>query len=391
MKIKDNIYNFSFKFLDYEFDTFTNESDIYDLNWLKCRFEFTFKGTYLSIDDASMTTFDVLNFVAAIENILMTNEYKDVELQNLEPDFILRFSSNYTGYRIYIHYNFYVDESFESIDFSVFMTKEETFNFIKELKEEINSFPYRRITNYFKINSQYKSMADIASILKKDDLIEGLITYDSTDILINKSEFFKIKISDIYGKINNKYFYSISLNNKSYTCVEENNLLKEIHKLYNDNYVIVEYIWEIGFYKRRWFDTVDKVKINLNKINKKVLRVFNFKALLYYNKKYITLQKDLIEMNKLAYLDNRTKKVWFTKDNKRRIQIYKRNNNSFSYIFEELIFREEIEYKTTYNYASWIPYDDGQSHNYSSIEELEKDISYILEENKMYLEKEVVL
>ena len=116
MKIKDNIYNFSFKFLDYEFDTFTNESDIYDLNWLKCRFEFTFKGTYLSIDDASMTTFDVLNFVAAIENILMTNEYKDVELQNLEPDFILRFSSNYTGYRIYIHYNFYVDESFESID-----------------------------------------------------------------------------------------------------------------------------------------------------------------------------------------------------------------------------------------------------------------------------------
>ena len=44
------------------------------------------------------------------------NEYKDVELQNLEPDFILRFSSNYTGYRIYIHYNFYVDESFESID-----------------------------------------------------------------------------------------------------------------------------------------------------------------------------------------------------------------------------------------------------------------------------------
>ena len=173
--------------------------------------------------------------------------------------------------------------------------------------------------------------------------------------------------------------------------VHQNNLLKEIHKLYNDNYVIVEYIWEIGFYKRRWFDTVDKVKINLNKINKKVLRVFNFKALLYYNKKYITLQKDLIEMNKLAYLDNRTKKVWFTKDNKRRIQIYKRNNNSFSYIFEELIFREEIEYKTTYNYASWIPYDDGQSHNYSSIEELEKDISYILEENKMYLEKEVVL
>ena len=73
MKIKDIIYNFSFQFIDNEFDTFTNESDIYDLNWLNCRFEFIFKGNHLSIDDASMTTFDVLNFISDIEYILLNN------------------------------------------------------------------------------------------------------------------------------------------------------------------------------------------------------------------------------------------------------------------------------------------------------------------------------
>ena len=89
MKINDNIYNFSFQFIDYEFDTFTNESDIYDLNWLKCRYEFIFKGKHLSIDEASMTTFDVLNFISDIEYILVNNEYKKIELQNFEPDFLM--------------------------------------------------------------------------------------------------------------------------------------------------------------------------------------------------------------------------------------------------------------------------------------------------------------
>lgn len=391
MKIKDNIYNFSFQFIDYEFDTFTNESDIYDLNWLNCRFEFIFKGNHLSIDDASMTTFDVLNFISDIEYILVNNEYKKIELQNLEPDFLMALISSNRGYTLNIHYNFYLTESFESIDFSIEMTKEEINDFLNELKEEIKKFPYRRITNYFNISSQFKTMEDIASILINDEKIKGMITYDSTDILINNTEFFKIKISDIYCKINDKYLYSISLNNKPYSNVEENELLKELYKVYDEKNFIVEYIYEIGFFNRFWFSTIDSTKLKSSKINKKVLRVFNFNELFYYNEKYITLEKELIEKNKLANLDKRTKKVWLSKDNKRRIQIYIKTDNIFSFIFEELIFREEIEYKTTYNYASWILFDDGQSHNYDSIEELEKDISEILHENKMFCETEVLV
>lgn len=383
MKIKDNIYNFSFQFIDYEFDTFTNESDIYDLNWLKCRYEFIFKGNHLSIDDASMTTFDVLNFISGIEYILVNNEYKKIELQNLEPDFLMALISSNMGYRLDIHYNFYLNESFESIDFSIEMTKEEVANLVEELKIEISKFPYRRVINYFKKNSKYESMNDLAILLNNDQLINGTITSNAADIIIYKNEFFKIKISDIYCKINNKYLYSISLNNKPYLYAEEDNLVNEIHKLYDDNKLIVEYTFEIGIFKRRWFDSIDKEKIKFNKLRKKILRIFNYNELLYYNKKNITLQKDLIEKNKLTDIDNRMVKLYFSKDYTKRIQIYK-TNNIFSYIFEELEFREEVEYGTTYNYAYWSKIDDGQSHSYSTIEELEKDISYIIEVNGMF-------
>lgn len=382
MKIKDNIYNFSFQFIDYEFDTFTNESDIYDLNWLKCRYEFIFKGKHLSIDDASMTTFDVLNFISDIEYLLVNNEYKKIELQNLEPDFLMALISSNRGYTLNIHYNFYLNELFESLDFSVEMTKEEVNNFVEELEIEISKFPYRRVINYFEKNSKYESMNDLAIILRNDKLIKGTITNSSTDIIINKSEFFKIKISDIYCKINNKYLYSISLNNKPYSYALEDNLINELHKLYDDNKLIIEYIYEIGFFKRRWFASIDKSKIKLNKPGKKILRIFNHIELIYYNKKNITLQKDLIEKNKLIDIDNRMVKLYFSKDYTRRIQIYK-TNNIFSYIFEELEFREEIEYKTTYNYAYWSKIDDGQSHSYSSIEDLEEDIVYIIERHEM--------
>ena len=383
MKIKDNIYNFSFQFIDYEFDTFTNESDIYDLNWLKCRYEFIFKGKHLSIDDSSMTTFDVLNFISDIDYLLVNNEYKQIELQNLEPDFLMALISSNRGYTLNIHYNFYLNESFESIDFSIEMTKEEVANLVEELKIEISKFPYRRVINYFEKNSKYESMNDLAILLKNDQLINGIITNNATDIIINKNEFFKIKISDIYCKINSKYLYSISLNNKPYLYAEEDNLVNEIHKLYDDNKLIIEYIYEVGFFKRRWFDKTEKSKIKLNKINRKILRIFNYNELLYYNKKNITLQKDLIEKNKLTDIDNRMVKLYFSKDYTKRIQIYK-TNNIFSYIFEELEFREEVEYGTTYNYAYWSKIDDGQSHSYSTIEELEKDISYIIEVNGMF-------
>lgn len=382
MKIKDNIYNFSFQFIDYEFDTFTNESDIYDLNWLKCRYEFIFKGKHLSIDDASMTTFDVLNFISDIEYLLVNNEYKKIELQNLEPDFLMALISSNRGYTLNIHYNFYLNESFESIDFSVEMMKEEVANFVKELKLEISKFPYRRVINYFGKNSKYENMNDLAIILRNDKLIKGTITNNATDIIINKSEFFKIKITDIYCKINNKYLYSISLNNKPYSYALEDNLINELHKLYDDNKLIIEYIYEIGFFKRRWFDSIDKNKIKFNKPGKKILRIFNHTELIYYNKKNITLQKDLIEKNKLADIDNRMVKLYFSKDYTKRIQIYK-TNNIFSYIFEELEFREEIEYKTTYNYVYWSKIDDGQSHSYSSMEDLEEDIVYIIERHEM--------
>lgn len=383
MKIKDNIYNFSFQFIDYEFDTFTNESDIYDLNWLKCRYEFIFKGKHLSIDDVSMTTFDVLNFISDIEYILVNNEYKKIELQNLEPDFLMALISSNRGYRLDIHYNFYLNEIFESIDFSVEMKKEEVTNFVEELKIEISKFPYRRVINYFEKNSKYENMNDLAIILKNDELIKGTITNNSTDIIINKNEFFKIKISDIYCKINNKYLYSISLNNKPYSYTEEDNLINEVYKLYDDNKLIIEYIFEVGFFKRRWFDNTEKSKIKLNKINRKILRIFNHIELIYYNKKNITLHKDLIEKNKLADIDNRMVKLYFSSDYTRRIQIYK-TNNIFSYIFEELEFREEVEYGTTYNYAYWSKIDDGQSHSYTTIAELENDISYIIEVNGMF-------
>ena len=383
MKIKDNIYNFSFQFIDYEFDTFTNESDIYELNWLKCRYEFIFKGKHISIDDASMTTFDVLNFISDIEYILVNNEYKQIELQNLEPDFLMTFINSNRGYRLDIRYSFYLNEIFESIDFSIEMTKEEVANLVEELKIEISKFPYRRVINYFEKNSKYENMNDLAIILKNDELIKGTITNSFTDIIINKSEFFKIKISDIYCKINNKYLYSISLNNKPYSYVEEDNLINEIHKLYDDNKLIIEYIFEVGFFKRRWFDIIDKNNIKLNKLGKKILRIFNYNELLYYNKKNITLHKDLIEKNKLVDIDNRMVKLYFSSDYTRRIQIYN-TNNIFSYIFEELEFREEVEYGTTYNYAYWSKIDDGQSHSYSTIDELEKDISHIIEENGMF-------
>ena len=133
-----------------------------------------------------MTTFDVLNFISDIEYLLVNNEYKEIKLQNLEPDFLMTLISSNRGYTLNIHYDFYLNESFESIVFSVEMKKEEVANFVEELKIEISKFPYRRVINYFEKNSKYESMNDLAIILKNDQLINGTITNNATDIIINK-------------------------------------------------------------------------------------------------------------------------------------------------------------------------------------------------------------
>lgn len=385
MIFKDNTYNFSLKPVRYEFDQFYIDSDIYDLNWLVCKCEFTHKGVLISLEDTLFTTFEMLNFISEVEDAIKNKEYKKINLQNIEPNFIMQLTYDNNGYKIDIRYTYYLDEVSETIDLTVMYSHEEILDLLCEIKREFNCFPYRRIAKHFGKNLKYKSFNEIINLLNMDELFKNQLYFNSTDILIKKNEFFTIKISDVYYCEKDKFLYGISLNNKPYCYVEEDNLIEEIYNLYNNKDIIVEYIREIGFFNRRWFEVIKDGKY---KLNKNVVRVFRPNELLYYNNKYILLKDELIHKNKFEDLDKRLVELYYSKDYSYRLQIIIRHN-SFSYILEKLIIEEVVEYGNTYNDAKWIKLDNGENHSYLDIYLLKNDIENLINEKLMVKEENI--
>ena len=91
--------------------------------------------------------------------------------------------------------------------------------------------------------------------------------------------------------------------------------------------------------------------------------------------KNITYSTSYVKVN--DELDENLECIYYSNDNKKRIQIIKKESY-YTLKFEKFNIFEESNIYTTQNYGYWIIIDDGASHSYDSVESLEKDISDLL-------------
>lgn len=252
MLIKNNIYNFKFKPIKYEFNTFNKYSDIYDLNWLVIEFSFEINEKQYTFQDAIFTAFEIHNFILQLE------KENQGELLNLEPGFSLKVEKNESNILVSINYQYLDGEVFNLISFTSTYSEEELKDFIQELKKEYALFPYRRVLAIASKKTKFLTLDDLALEIKKHKEITGIITNDYTKIYI-KSDKYDIIINDVYGEVNNKLLYEVVINNKPYCYVEEESLIEKISELYSKNLILIEHNKEVGLFKKRWF-TLKKVK-----------------------------------------------------------------------------------------------------------------------------------
>lgn len=377
MKFKDNIYDFTFYPVKYEFDEFNKNSDIYDLNWLMIRFEFNFKGNKIVEEDGLLTAFEMYNFIKELEDELVNNEYHQARLDPLEPYFNIVVRRKINLFEIYVTYDYSELCEENRIDILLTYTIDELKEFINELKKEYSNFKYRRIADFCE-NKVFNSFDEFINTVCSNEIITGEIMYNTNSLRIKTHEFFNLTIDDAYMINNNKLRYGLRLNSKDFYSFDEDDLIKMIEKLYT-SYIIVEYVRPIGIRKLKSFDIFEKAEFKLDKFkrNKKVLRIFDANNIYYYNKKYISTFEEMLEKHKSDDLDKNLECVYYSSDNKKRIQIIK-EDNYYTLRFEKFNIFEEPNIYTTQNYGYWILIDDGKSHFYDSVESLNKEINYIL-------------
>jgi len=377
MKLKDNIYNITFYPVSYEFDNCNKDSDIYDLNWINVKFEFNFKEKHIVEEDAILTTFEIHNFIKELEDELIYNEYHQVRLDPLEPYFNIVVRRKINSFEIYVTYDYHNLCEENRLEILLTYTIDELKEFVNELKLEYSNFRYRRIADLYE-NKVFNSFDELINTVSNNEIIKGDISYDINSLKIKTHEFFNLVIDDAYMVSNNELRYGLRLNSKDFYIIDEDNLISLLEKLYT-NYIIVEYVYPIGIRKLRSFDIFEKDKFKLEKFKnkKKVLRIFDANNIYYYNKKYINIIEDIFEQYKNDELDENLECIYYSNDNKKRIQIIKKESY-YTLKFEKFNTFEESNIYTTQNYGYWIIIDDGTSHSYDSVESLEKDISDLL-------------
>lgn len=377
MKFKDNIYDFTFYPVNYEFDNFNKDSDIYDLNWLMIRFEFNFKGSRVIEENASISTFEIHNFIKALEDELIHNEYHQIRLDPLEPGFNIVVRRKINLFEIYITYDYHNLCEENRLEILLTYTIDELKEFVNELKLEYLNFRYRRIGDLYE-NKVFNSFDELINTVCSNEIIKGDISYNINSLKVKTHDLFNLVIDDAYMINNDTLRYGLRLNSKDFCAVDENKLINLIEKLYT-NYIIVEYVRPIGIRKLRSFDIFEKDEFKLEKFKnkKKVLRIFNANNIYYYNKKYINTIEDIFEQYKNDELDENLECVYYSSDNRKRIQIIKKESY-YTLKFEKFNIFEESNIYTTQNYGYWVSIDDGASHSYDSVESLEKDISDLL-------------
>lgn len=379
MKFKDNIYNFTFYPVKYEFDTFNKDSDLYDLNWLTIRFEFNFKDNKIVEEDASLTAFEMHNFIKELEDELVNNEYHQVRLDPLEPYFNIVVRRIVNSFEIYVTYDYSELCEENRIEILLTYTIDELKEFINELKYEYSNFKYRRIAEYCE-NKVFNSFEEFINTVCNNEIIKGKITYNINTLKIKTHDFFNLIIDDAYMISNNKLRYGLRLNSKDFCAADEDNLINLVEKLYT-NHIVVEYVRPIGIIKLKSFDIFNKDEFKLEKFkkNKKVLRIYDANNIYYYNKNYISPIEEMIEKHKNEGLYERLECLYYSNDNKKRIQIIKKENY-YTLIFERFNLIEESNIYTTEYFGYWTTIDDGKSHSYDSIKSIENDIKDILKD-----------
>lgn len=377
MKLKDIIYDFTFYPVKYEFDEFNKNSDLYDLNWLMIRFEFNFKGNKIIEEYARFTTFEMHNFIKELEDELVNNEYHQVRLNPLEPGFNIVVRRKINLFEIYVTYDYHELCEENRIDILLTYTIDELKEFVNELKKEYLNFKYRRIADLCE-NKVFNSFDKCINTIYNNEIITGELIYNINSLRIKTHEFFNLAIDDAYMINNGKLKYGLRLNSKDFCAIDEYNLINVIEKLYTNN-IIVEYFRPIGIRKLKWFDIFEKDEFKLDKFKKKkkVLRIFDANNIYYYNENYISTIQEMIDKHRYDDLNEKLECIYYSNDNKKRIQIIKKENY-YTLIFERFKIFEESNIYTTQNYGYWISIDDGASHSYDSIESLEKDISNLL-------------
>lgn len=377
MKFKNNIYDFTFYPVKYEFDEFDKNLDLYDLNWLMIRFEFNFKGNKIVEEDASLTTFEIHNFIKELEDELVNNEYQQVRLDPLEPYFNIVVRRIVNNFEIYVTYDYSELCEENRIDILLTYTIDELKECINELKYEYSNFKYRRIAKYCE-NKVFNSFEEFINKVFSNEIIKGKITYNTNSLKIKTHEFFNLIIDDAYMISNDKLKYGLRLNSKDFGAIDEDNLISVVEKLYT-NHIIVEYVRPIGFRKIKSFDVFEKEEFKLEKFkkNKKVLKIYDANNIYYYNKNYISPIEEMIDKHKNDDLNEQLVCVYYSNDKRKRIQIIKKENY-YTLIFERFNIIEESNIYTTEYFGYWTIIDNGTSHSYDSVGSLEKDINYIL-------------
>ena len=219
---------------------------------------------------------------------------------------------------------------------------------------------------YAKLSNE---MLDELTNLIANNLNVNVISNISDKIMIRIHERFIVKYKD------NKIF----INDKFYKKVKYNNLFNVLIDLVNNEDII--YI-QYSHKRFKFFKTYNKNKYNYDIVKRKydIEMVFDNKELLDYSGLKDLKVDEIIDVMFKSKIDINYEKLYYSKDKKQRLIVYKNTLGSYSYYVEILSIVEPEERMWYGNYAYWHPLTS-ESYSlslYDSLDNLLKDINYLL-------------
>lgn len=217
----------------------------------------------------------------------------------------------------------------------------------------------------------YLYLDDIINQL--NELFKDKLTISNEDIIMKYHDKFIVRYKDDSLYINDKFYSDIKIENLLVKLVEFETKCEVIYVQYKNKH--------FGSY----FKEITKSKYNYYKLRRihDIEYIFDNKCLLEADI-YLDLQLDeMIEMMSHQEIKYKYDKLYYSKDKRTRLVIYKNNINSYSYIIEKLVFVDKDERMFYGCYGFWELAPFCQNSFYQSLELLLKDISYIIDRLEM--------
>lgn len=237
--------------------------------------------------------------------------------------------------------------------------------FYKQFGEKLSSKVVKELS--IKI-ARYLNMKTIIEELESSELIKDKLTISNGEVVVKIHNRFIVKFSNCKLYINDKF----------YEKVEENNLLNIlINLITNENIIYVQYFHR-GL--KGYFRSYKRSEYNYDEVRKQydIEYVFDNEELLDFSGLKNVSEEEIINIMYNEEIEENYEKVFYSKNKKKRVIIYKNDINSYSYYVEKLTIVDLEERQWYGKYAIWESDNCGQLSLYQSMECLLKDINYIL-------------